>query len=251
MINALLGERYLAEGVLPTTNEINVLKWAGPADDEQADTQASAAAAPPATPACFRPAFRRPLCYSVQHRRPAAGAASPPPHEEEKRQKEWRKEHLCCNYNYYYQYTSLRARMQDSDGVFVRHLPAELLREVNVVDTPGTNVILGRQQRLTEEYVPRADLVSCSSLRPMAGCPRVACLRVDDGRRLQMGATPPPGSAALLAARPADPVLSSHPEPPIPDPASPPMPFPPFLTTTHTHAYPLTPPPPNPGRSCL
>ena len=24
---------------------------------------------------------------------------------------------------------------------------------------PGTNVILGRQQRLTEEYVPRADLV--------------------------------------------------------------------------------------------
>jgi len=41
----------------------------------------------------------------------------------------------------------------------VRYLPAELLREVNVVDTPGTNVILSRQQRLTEEYVPRADLV--------------------------------------------------------------------------------------------
>ena len=28
-----------------------------------------------------------------------------------------------------------------------------------MVDTPGTNVILSRQQRLTEEYVPRADLV--------------------------------------------------------------------------------------------
>jgi len=28
-----------------------------------------------------------------------------------------------------------------------------------VVDTPGTNVILGRQQRLTEEFVPRSDLV--------------------------------------------------------------------------------------------
>ena len=41
----------------------------------------------------------------------------------------------------------------------MRYLPAELLREVNVVDTPGTNVILSRQQRLTEEYVPRADLV--------------------------------------------------------------------------------------------
>ena len=44
--------------------------------------------------------------------------------------------------------------------MFTRYLPAELLKEVNVVDTPGTNVILGRQQRLTEEYVPRADLVS-------------------------------------------------------------------------------------------
>jgi hypothetical protein len=30
---------------------------------------------------------------------------------------------------------------------------------MQVVDTPGTNVILERQQRLTEEYVPRADLV--------------------------------------------------------------------------------------------
>lgn len=27
------------------------------------------------------------------------------------------------------------------------------------MDTPGTNVILERQQRLTEEFVPRADLV--------------------------------------------------------------------------------------------
>lgn len=30
---------------------------------------------------------------------------------------------------------------------------------MNIVDTPGTNVILQRQQRLTEEFVPRADLV--------------------------------------------------------------------------------------------
>lgn len=30
---------------------------------------------------------------------------------------------------------------------------------MSVVDTPGTNVILERQQRLTEEFVPRADLV--------------------------------------------------------------------------------------------
>ena len=45
------------------------------------------------------------------------------------------------------------------DGCRVRYLPAALLRDLSVVDTPGTNVILERQQRLTEEFVPRADLV--------------------------------------------------------------------------------------------
>ncbi|CAK7338239.1 unnamed protein product [Dovyalis caffra] len=30
---------------------------------------------------------------------------------------------------------------------------------INTVDTPGTNVSLQRQQRLTEEFVPRADLL--------------------------------------------------------------------------------------------
>lgn len=48
---------------------------------------------------------------------------------------------------------------QDADGIFVRHLPSPLLADVNIVDTPGTNVILERQQRLTEEFVPRSDLV--------------------------------------------------------------------------------------------
>ena len=58
---------------------------------------------------------------------------------------------------------------QDADGIFVRHLPSPLLADVNIVDTPGTNVILERQQRLTEEFVPRSDLVLfCMS----AGAPR-------------------------------------------------------------------------------
>ncbi len=50
------------------------------------------------------------------------------------------------------------------------------LCQVNVVDTPGTNVILGRQQRLTEEYVPRADLVR-NCLQPLASPagPVVSC----------------------------------------------------------------------------
>lgn len=49
--------------------------------------------------------------------------------------------------------------VQTEDGLFVRYLPSELLRKLHVVDTPGTNVIVDRQQRLTEEFVPRSDLV--------------------------------------------------------------------------------------------
>lgn len=45
------------------------------------------------------------------------------------------------------------------DGQYVCYLPAPILKEMIIVDTPGTNVILQRQQRLTEEFVPRADLL--------------------------------------------------------------------------------------------
>jgi small GTP-binding protein len=37
--------------------------------------------------------------------------------------------------------------------------PAEVLREINIVDTPGTNAILRRHEELTREFVPRSDLV--------------------------------------------------------------------------------------------
>jgi GTP-binding protein EngB required for normal cell division len=90
VLNALLGERVLKEGVLPTTNEITVIR-----------------AAP---------------------EQPRGGA---PPQQ-------------------------LRA---GADGRFELLLCSPLLRQLSLVDTPGTNVILERQQRLTEEYVPKADLV--------------------------------------------------------------------------------------------
>ncbi|GLI66055.1 hypothetical protein VaNZ11_009770 [Volvox africanus] len=89
VINALLGRRYLAEGILPTTNEISILKYS-----------------------------------------PNAGVTADTAQLE-----------------------------QQADGLYLRYLPAKLLQDLNIVDTPGTNVILERQQRLTEEYVPRADLV--------------------------------------------------------------------------------------------
>ncbi|XP_031400932.1 probable transmembrane GTPase FZO-like, chloroplastic isoform X2 [Punica granatum] len=86
-INALLGERYLKEGVVPTTNEITFLRYSELASDE------------------------------VQR----------------------------CE--------------RHPDGQLICYLPAPILKEMTIVDTPGTNVILQRQQRLTEEFVPRADLL--------------------------------------------------------------------------------------------
>ena len=37
--------------------------------------------------------------------------------------------------------------------------PLEILREMHVVDTPGTNAVLREHEALTREFVPRADLV--------------------------------------------------------------------------------------------
>jgi small GTP-binding protein len=46
--------------------------------------------------------------------------------------------------------------------------PAPFLQEISIVDTPGTNAIIERHQTLTEEFVPRSDLVLfiTSSERP-------------------------------------------------------------------------------------
>ncbi|KAJ8899434.1 hypothetical protein K2173_018408 [Erythroxylum novogranatense] len=86
VINALLGESYLKEGVIPTTNEITFLRYSKYSEEQQR---------------CER----------------------------------------------------------HPDGQYICYLPAPILKEINIVDTPGTNVILQRQQRLTEEFVPRADLL--------------------------------------------------------------------------------------------
>ncbi|MEJ2210622.1 MAG: dynamin family protein [Anaerolineae bacterium] len=81
-INALLGERFLAEGVTPTTDQINILDYGSEAD-----------------------------------------------------------------------------RQVQEDGVLTVTYPADFLREINIVDTPGTNAIIRRHEQLTQEFVPRSDLV--------------------------------------------------------------------------------------------
>ncbi|KAL3517570.1 hypothetical protein ACH5RR_020159 [Cinchona calisaya] len=87
VINALLGEKYLKDGVVPTTNEITFLRYS----------------------------------------------------EVDANQKQHCERH--------------------PDGQYFCYLPAPILKDMIIVDTPGTNVILQRQQRLTEEFVPRADLI--------------------------------------------------------------------------------------------
>jgi GTP-binding protein EngB required for normal cell division len=52
-----------------------------------------------------------------------------------------------------------RARHLRPDGVEVVLEPAELLRAISIVDTPGTNAVLREHEALTRDFVPRADLV--------------------------------------------------------------------------------------------
>ncbi len=47
----------------------------------------------------------------------------------------------------------------DEGGTLVVTAPVELLRDLQIVDTPGTNAIHREHERLTREFVPRADLV--------------------------------------------------------------------------------------------
>ena len=37
--------------------------------------------------------------------------------------------------------------------------PVDILRQINIVDTPGTNAVIREHQTITEEFVPRSDLV--------------------------------------------------------------------------------------------
>ena len=55
------------------------------------------------------------------------------------------------------------------DSFSIYTYPLDLLKELNVVDTPGTNAIIRQHERLTEEFVPRSDLVlfATSADRPM------------------------------------------------------------------------------------
>lgn len=56
-------------------------------------------------------------------------------------------------------YGDTAGEREESAFLSRRTHPAPLLRDVALVDTPGTNAIIQRHQELTERFVPRADLV--------------------------------------------------------------------------------------------
>jgi small GTP-binding protein len=62
-----------------------------------------------------------------------------------------------------------------AEDVRVLRYPAEFLREINVVDTPGTNAVLRHHESIVREFIPRSDLVIfvTSADRPFTESERV------------------------------------------------------------------------------
>jgi GTP-binding protein EngB required for normal cell division len=140
-INALAGSPLLAEGVTPTTTRIQLLRY-GP------DLSGTAAAAVPgaaATPAASAPAATAsasaPAASAPAAASPVAPAASSP----------------------------------ELGVIDVVTAPVELLREIHIVDTPGTNAIQREHEAITRDFVPRSDLVLfvTSADRPFTESERV------------------------------------------------------------------------------
>ena len=47
----------------------------------------------------------------------------------------------------------------DDEGIQHVQAPVELLREVHIVDTPGTNALAREHEAITQRYIPRSDIV--------------------------------------------------------------------------------------------
>jgi len=103
VINALLGQRLLEEGVTPTTAQVHVLKYGGE-----------------------------------------------------------------------------MTRQPTEEHVLALTLPVDFLNEINIVDTPGTNAIIRRHEEITQDFVPRSDLVLfvTSADRPFTESERVFLERI-------------------------------------------------------------------------
>jgi small GTP-binding protein len=57
------------------------------------------------------------------------------------------------------QYGETPGRTVNDQGLHVITATAPILRDIHIVDTPGTNAIIREHERLTSEFVPRSDVV--------------------------------------------------------------------------------------------
>ena len=57
------------------------------------------------------------------------------------------------------QYGETESRQVRDNALHVITAPAPILRDIHIVDTPGTNAIIREHERITADFVPRSDLV--------------------------------------------------------------------------------------------
>ena len=144
LINALLGERCLKEGVTPTTSQVCILSF-----NEDGDSAAEASNAAGAAAAVQKAAAATAAAQ--------AGAAAP----EGGGGAEGAEEGAPREGGAVEGVEKPVAEGGDptADIVATRRLPVPWLSDAVIVDTPGTNAIVEGHTQLTEDIIPRCDMV--------------------------------------------------------------------------------------------
>jgi small GTP-binding protein len=83
---------------------------------------------------------------------------------------------------YLVKYGPEKSRATADKGVWIQTAPVETLRNLNIVDTPGTNAIIREHETLTAEFIPRSDLVLflTSADRPFTESERAFLAQIRD-----------------------------------------------------------------------
>jgi small GTP-binding protein len=90
---------------------------------------------------------------------------------------------------YLLQYGDKTEQRLAEKGIWRQTAPVELLRQLTIVDTPGTNAILREHEALTAEFIPRSDLVLfiTSADRPFTESERSFLSQIRDwGKKIVM-----------------------------------------------------------------
>lgn len=79
-------------------------------------------------------------------------------------------------------YAEAPGRLYDNENVQTLTAPVDMLTEISIVDTPGTNAIIREHEAITTQFVPRSDLVLfiTSADRPFTESERLFLQRIRD-----------------------------------------------------------------------